>query len=340
MERDVGSRWSLARVAAGVSRRARLLFPSRPRPAILMYHRIAHESFDPWALAVNPQNFARQLEWLSQDRVVLRLPEFAARHRDGSLPAEAVALTFDDGYACAAEVAAPLLEKFGLPATIFLPVDLIEAGALFWWDELQHIVLGCNGETLRLGAELVELGEKRRDDIEWKPFASPRTRRQAAFYALWANLRLKLPAELDAAMAELRSQAAAPPKNGDLKRPMAPEQVRATSSDRIEFGSHALTHPSLPQLSSGEKARQIRGSFERCAALSGNVPLAFAYPYGDFDQESADLVEESGFDCACATGGRCVSRGVGLFALPRIGVCNGDGRALARALSQTNGGGT
>lgn len=135
MERDVGSRWSLARVAAGVSRRARLLFPSRPRPAILMYHRIAHESFDPWALAVNPQNFARQLEWLSQDRVVLRLPEFAARHRDGSLPAEAVALTFDDGYACAAEVAAPLLEKFGLPATIFLPVDLIEAGALFWWDE-------------------------------------------------------------------------------------------------------------------------------------------------------------------------------------------------------------
>lgn len=338
MMRRAGTRWTVARIAGGVSRRVRRVLPSRPRPAILMYHRIAEESFDPWALAATPRNFAAQLEWLSQNRTVLRLSEFAARHREGSLPAEAVALTLDDGYACAAEVAAPLLEKLSLPATIFLPVELIEGGAPFWWDELERIVLERDGETLRLGTEVIELGEKHPDDGRWKPGASPRTPRQTAFYQLWAQLRPRPPAELDAAMAELRSQAAPPPTSWDLKRPMQPKQVRAASSDRVEFGSHALTHPSLPQLPRAEKARQIEASVERCAALSGSAPLTFAYPYGDFDAESAQLVERAGFDCACATGDRSVSRAAPVFTLPRVGVGNVDGRGLALALRQANAG--
>lgn len=101
----------------------------------------------------------------------------------------------------------------------------------------------------------------------------------------------------------------------------------------MEFGSHALTHPSLPHLSRHEKARQIGDSVERCASLSGEVPRAFAYPYGDFDQESAGLVEKAGFECACATEDRCVDGNSGAYALPRIGVGDWTPRRLARALS-------
>src|SRR4051812_30294675 len=105
----------LKRARRWISRRV----PRRPRPAILMYHRIAEDTFDPWGVAVSPANFADQLDWLKRHRTPLRLLEFAEHHRRGSLPADAVALTFDDGYACNAVTAAPMLDALGIPATIF-----------------------------------------------------------------------------------------------------------------------------------------------------------------------------------------------------------------------------
>ena len=75
------------------------LQPRRPRPVILMYHRIAEALIDPWDLAVSPDRFAEQLDCLRRSRHPLRLSEFIARLRDGTLPDDAVAVTFDDGYA-------------------------------------------------------------------------------------------------------------------------------------------------------------------------------------------------------------------------------------------------
>ena len=69
----------------------------------------------------------------------------------------------------------------------------------------------------------------------------------------------------------------------ERQRLMTPEEVRSIRSDRIEFGSHALTHASLPGLPRAEKAREIRGSVAACEELAGTHPLTFAYPFGDFD---------------------------------------------------------
>src|SRR5690349_5856170 len=103
--------FSYQAIRTAVVARARARLPHPPAPAILMYHRIASETFDPWRLAVQPEAFAEQLAWLARHRTVLRLGEFAAFHRRGKLPRTAVALTFDDGYGCTAEVAAPMLKK-------------------------------------------------------------------------------------------------------------------------------------------------------------------------------------------------------------------------------------
>src|SRR5262245_51197852 len=97
-------------------------------PLILMYHRIAEAEADPWRLAISPTLFDEQLELLKQTRLVLPLVEFGRLHHAGQLPANAVAITFDDGYACNALRAAPLLEKYGLTATIFLTTGLISSG--------------------------------------------------------------------------------------------------------------------------------------------------------------------------------------------------------------------
>lgn len=313
-------------------RRARSALPRPPRPVILMYHRIAEESFDPWGLAVSPANFADQLGWLKTERQVLPLTEFAERHASGALPDDAAAITFDDGYESTATAAAPLLEQHQLSATVFLPVELVERGAPFWWDELQQLVLGFGGASLIVGGRKVALGKPSGDDRKWRPFAAPRTRRQAAFQRTWAILRHMAPADLETAMQEVREQVEVAPSNQrDL--PMSPDEVRAIASGRIQFGSHALAHPSLPALSPAEKTAEIHGSIERIKALTGAAPLSFAYPFGDRDQESEAIVRQAGFLCACATDGHAVDRRSSLFALPRLGVRNVDARRFAQELA-------
>jgi peptidoglycan/xylan/chitin deacetylase (PgdA/CDA1 family) len=309
------------------------MLPQQPRPSILMYHRVASESFDPWGLCVTADRFRDQLRWLTDNRTVLPLEEFARRHRDRILPADAVALTFDDGYECTAIVAAPMLEAAGLPATIFIPAELVERGEPFWWDELQSIVLQHDENSLTVDAERVWLGEKQPDDHRWRPGSPPRTDRQRAFYRIWAALREKEPAGLDAAMMQLRGQSSV---NSGLiaSPPMSPAQVRATSSELLSFGSHALTHPWLTSLDTAEKAHEIRASVARCAALTGSAPTAFAYPYGNFDAESERLVQDAGFAFACATRGRAVTPKSSLFALPRMQAGNWTGKELGRALSR------
>ena len=310
-------RGRLARWAGSAARRAQRWLRG-PRPTILMYHRVAEESFDPWGLAIAPKRFAAQMEWLAKHRTILPLADFAARHRDGTLSRRAVAITFDDGYACNAEYAAPLLERMGIPATIFLPVELVQRGRDYWWHELERIVLHHRGMALRLDGTEFDLGEKTGTDGSWAAHSPPGTPRQRAYLAMWERLHALAPSELDGAMAELRSRSNGGNSTEASTRPMTPDEVRAVRSTAVEFGSHALTHASLPSLPSDEKAREIRQSAVQCEQLTGTKPLAFAYPFGDFDDESETLVREAGFTCACTTVQRPVSPASRAFALPRI----------------------
>lgn len=318
----------LKRVPAALARR---LSHGGPHPAILLYHRIAEEPFDPWGLAVTPERFRQHVRWLSASGRVIPLGEFAAKHRDRTLPADAIAVTFDDGYACLAKTAAPLLEEAGVPATIFIPAEVIERREAFWWDELEQIIFEFSGDSIELDDAVIELGQRTGEDRSWSPGAKPATPRQHAFLRLWDMIRQMDPQMLERSMDELRDQSEllSPP---GLKRPMSPEEVRSISSDKIQFGSHALTHPCLPLLSRAQKATEISDSLDRCEALAGRRPVAFAYPYGEFDEDSEELVSRAGFLCACTIEHKAATTESDMFALPRLTVGNCGAATLGRAI--------
>lgn len=102
--------------------------------AILMYHAFGADD-EPASRYVLPvRRFACQIRGIVRSRrPVLPLEELAELWRQGKLPpAGAVAITSDDGYVDNAELAAPLLRRFGLPATIFVVAG--RAGATADWD--------------------------------------------------------------------------------------------------------------------------------------------------------------------------------------------------------------
>lgn len=329
----------LERVGSAVARRTRTKMrkvaaraSGANRPVILMYHRIAEETFDPWGLAVAPGKFDQQLSWLVKHRTLLPLPEFAALHERGDLPQDAVAVTFDDGYACTAAAAAALLERHRVPATIFLPAGLIGTRRRFWWDELAEIVMNHPGTTIHTRGRSVELGERQDRDFVWPRDNRKRTPRQKSFYALWAELQPLPLAEIERSLTEVLAQYPAAIED-ERQRLMTAKEARSILSDRIEFGSHALSHVSLPGLSAAEKAHEIRSSVAACEKLTGRRPVSFAYPFGDFDPESEALVADAGFACACTVEPRAVAANEDLFALPRIKVGNWTWRQLRQEVA-------
>lgn len=311
--------------------RARL--PARPRPTILMYHRVNEDPFDPWGTIVSAHHFAEQIAWLADRRTVLPLAQFAALQRAGDLPPEAVAITFDDGYACNVEMAAPMLNERHLPATMFLPAAWIARGGLYWWDEIRPIVLDNDGAFLRMGRDAIELGEKHPRDGVWRYGDEPATPRQRAFREVWLRLLLQTPAAIEDGMKELRQQFGGCPQTSASIAPMTPAQVRAAASNTIEFGSHAMRHPALTSLSRDDQAEEIRESVAGVEALSGVRPKSFAYPFGIFEGDAEHLVEEAGFECACSVESSTVSKASRTYALPRLMVGNWGSSRLKRALA-------
>ena len=294
--------------------------PLPRKPAILMYHRIGRETFDPWGLAVEQQLFEQQLQWLAHNRSIVPLSELARRHREGRLSNDLIAITFDDGYAATLRAAVPLLEKFGVHATVFLPAGLIGRCRAYWWDELARIVVDFKGARLKFDGESIVVPPPDERDALWPSGAAPATPRQKLFQSMRATLRPKPPEQIERIMEELRRQARPAIRADD--RPLTVEEVGSIPAQIIGFGSHALTHACLPALDDRAKIREVREGRRHCASLTGREPIAFAYPFGEYDRSIMRIVEDAGFECAVTSDRGFVRRRSNIFALPRLRIGN------------------
>lgn len=96
----------------------------RPGLRILMYHRVAPlAAYD--QLTVSPARFAQQMQELAQHPVV-SLEEGLRALRSGPLRAPLIAVTFDDGYLDNLTEALPVLQRYGIPATIFVTTQFCD----------------------------------------------------------------------------------------------------------------------------------------------------------------------------------------------------------------------
>jgi len=297
-----------------------------------MYHRIGSASFDPWGLAVSPEHFERQIEWLRRARVVLPLEIFAKQLIEGTLPRRAVAITFDDAYAQTIRAVLPLLAAQKVPATVFIPAALISEQRPFWWDELARIVLGYAAPEIHVDGKKVSVPDPLEADVRWPAGDPPSTPRQRLYLSLWSTLRPRNPSEIAEFLDAARIRGRLPPQADDANVPITAAELRS-SSDYVRFGSHALSHRPLTSLDAPDRWREISESAASCAALTGATPTSFAYPFGDHDRETADMVRDAGFACACTTENAFAVKKTSPFMIPRIQVGDWEPSRMARALA-------
>jgi peptidoglycan/xylan/chitin deacetylase (PgdA/CDA1 family) len=100
--------------------------------SILCYHSV-HPTWES-NLAVKPEAFAAQCEWLLRKRGVVELDQVVAAMKAGRSLAKLTALTFDDGFADFYEHAWPVLMRYRLPCTVFLVAgNLLQQETVATW---------------------------------------------------------------------------------------------------------------------------------------------------------------------------------------------------------------
>lgn len=78
-------------------------------------------------------------------------------------------------------------------------------------------------------------------------------------------------------------------------------EIAEIAAAGFEVGSHSLTHARLSDLPAAKQEREVRVSREVLAAVLGEAPVGFCYPYGAYDSHTVAAVEAAGYAYACAT---------------------------------------
>ncbi|MDO8570300.1 MAG: polysaccharide deacetylase family protein [Candidatus Daviesbacteria bacterium] len=115
------------------------------RVPILMYHYIGNNP-NPTDkqrdyLSVTPDKFEEQMKYLKENgyNTISLDTLYPAIRGQITLPAKSIILTFDDGYMDFYTNAYPILLKYGLHATVFIPTNLMNQGYYLSWNQIREM---------------------------------------------------------------------------------------------------------------------------------------------------------------------------------------------------------
>jgi len=323
-----------------------------PRALILLYHRVAEVTSDPQLLCVTPGHFSEHLEILRKHSHLMQVLQLTRTLQDEDLPRRTVVITFDDGYADNLYNAKPLLERYDVPATVFVATGYLGQEREFWWDELEGLLLQPgilpeilemkrNGKTLKFTlGEAASYSEERYRcyqgwHMEMKDDPSPRHR----VYRSLCMLLRELPGrDLRKKLDELQAWAGRETKIRPTHCTISTDELlNLAEGGLLEVGAHTKTHPILSLLTAEEQLVEVQGSKTKLEEILGRSVQGFAYPYGlqsDYTADTSAIVQQAGFKLACANFSGMVWRGTDCFQLPRVLVRDWDGEEFSRQLGR------
>lgn len=302
-----------------------LLKRTAARPAwergglVFMFHSVSDEP-SPFRLSVRSSTFEKFCELLAEDYEVLSCAELESRRRAGALPARAIALTFDDGYADNHDVAWPILRKFGLPASVFVTAGCVGGDKLLWFQRLAHIFEKARPEALP-----VTVGS-------WTFTLDTDSERVATVERVATDMKKMSASEREEKLAAI-GEALGVTDFSPLKREMLTwDQLRAMDAGGFSVEAHTMTHPILSMETIDAATREIGESREVLSAAIGRSVELFAYPNGkrkDMTDEVVAAVEHAGYRAAYAAEFGATSPANDPYRIPRVTTYSDKKSALA-----------
>ncbi|MFK7734211.1 MAG: polysaccharide deacetylase family protein [Pseudomonadales bacterium] len=281
-------------------------YRAKQRLTILIFHRVLPE-YDP----MRPDEptvalFDWQMQLLRRYFSPLSLREAIARQQDNTLPERAVCVTFDDGYADNALCALPVLERYAIPASVFVSTAFLNGGRM-WNDSVREALRIAPGDEF----DLTDFGLERYQ-------TSSMDERLVAAEAIIRAIKHKDPLERATLVDQIETLVGELP--GDLM--LTSEQLRNLGRGEVSIGAHTVNHPILSSISASQAEAEIAGSRETLQDILQKDVEQFAYPNGapgvDYTAEHRDMVERLGFKVAVSTHWGAACKKSDPYQLPRF----------------------
>ena len=280
---SVGSRGRLPHVA--LTRR------QQPAGRIFCYHRV-NDDRDPFFPAMPTATFERQMRFVTRHYRVVSLADML-RHLESGSPETVIALTFDDGYRDNYLNALPIMQRYGVPATVFLTTGCLDSGERPWFEQLAAAVKSTAREYIDIEIDLPRRCWMR----------TPQERLHSS-QMLFGLLRQTGEAERRQHLDALFKALSPPGLEAATDVMLTWDQVRQMNQHGIDFGGHSVTHPLLSKVTADQLQWEVAESKRRIEAEIQKPVRYFAYPNGrveDFGPSTKDAVRAAGYEAAMTT---------------------------------------
>jgi peptidoglycan/xylan/chitin deacetylase (PgdA/CDA1 family) len=300
--------------------------PSGPRARliILTYHRVLQAPDPLMPGEIDRATFEWHVGLFGRAFTVLPLGEAADRLAKDSLPARALCITFDDGYANNHDTALPILARHGMTATFFVSTGFLDGGLMFNDAVIEAVRQAPAGE--------LNLRDREAGTFPIDGAGS----RRAAIEGILNAIKHRDPARRAEDVAVVIERCRARPPR-DLM--MTSDQVVKLRRAGMEIGAHTVNHPILKSVSADVAEREIGAGRDRLQEMLGEPVNVFAYPNGrpgrDYDASHVSLVRKLGLKAAVSTAPGFASRTSDLLQLPRIGTSGSSPLRLSVYLART-----
>ncbi len=266
-------------------------------PRVIYYHGIENKIIDPYiqAVHINKNSFKKHLLFIKKKYEVISINEFYERFKNNSLKGKEIVITFDDGYRNNLTVAAPILQEFGFPFTVFLSTGLIEDNNLrFPTFLIRSIVLEAktNKITIQSLGKEFDLGDiQHRKNVAQELIRIAKTAKNSQVNILLEELKNNISkSEFEEISEKFASDQA-----------MNWDEVKELLKYDCTLASHCVDHFVCHDKQDKEEMyQQLLDSRNSIIKIQGHCDY-FAYPNGTNCELARELTEKSGYKMAFST---------------------------------------
>ena len=290
---------------------ANMVGPSYSLRCVVFHH--VSDKDSPFTTGMNVRATTREFEgalrFLTTHYSPVRLEDVLANADGHRLPPRAVLVTFDDAYASVVEVAAPLCQKYGVPAVFFVNAAFLDNKRLAP-DNLICYVADVHGmKVVNAAASTVQRNEVQQLRSLTEVFGSFLPSLTLVGRKAFLEALVRSAGVTERQLAE------------EAALYLTTKQLLALASFDFEIGNHTYTHVHCRGLSQNDFEQEIDRNKIELEMLSGTKVRSFSQPYGsskDLTRDLASHLERSGHEAVFLSESVANPLGFDRFHLDRV----------------------
>lgn len=256
---------------------------------ILAYHKVmdiddSNYPFDKELISASSKEFKKQINFVSRFFNDINFNDLISYlDKDKKLPNYPLIVSFDDGHYDNYEVAYPILLNNNVSATIFISTGYIEKHDVFWFDLVAYVILNSSKNELDIGGDIKLLPDI--SDSNGRQYIA--NEYQEYLKRISNDMRI-----LSVKNLVNTHNITIDKSHKNLVALLSWDNICEMSKNKIEFGSHTVTHPVLSQITNPDELNyELEMSKIMIQNKVGNVVNSIAYPVGQISDINEEMIE-------------------------------------------------